>query len=98
MANEKIKKATNYSEHFSEFAGFGPTSTSRHLVSIHFLSNRLEPSIVATAASSEPGKQDLSIGAINEITHECTIYMPLSQLRTLQDSIGEAIKQIEEKL
>lgn len=95
MANEIIKKAINYSEHFAEFVGFGPSTSSKQLVNIHFLSNRLEPSIVGTEDSAEPGKKDISIGAVNEITHECTIYMPLSQLHILKNALEQAIEQIE---
>lgn len=95
MADNKIQKSETYSEHFAEFAGFGSATTSKELVNIHFLSNRLAPTVLSSAESSEPGKTDLQIGATNELCHECTILMPLEQLKVLKATIEQAISQIE---
>lgn len=95
MAAEKIKKSETYSEHFAEFAGFGASSTSQDFVNIHFLSNRLGPTLLSANASSEPGKTDIQVGASNELCHECTIFMSLNQLKVLKSTIEQAISQIE---
>lgn len=95
MGAEKIKKSENYSEHFAEFAGFGSSSTSKELVNLHFLSNRLIPTLLSATASAEPGRTDIQVGALNELCHECTIFMSLDQLKVLKDTIEQAIGQIE---
>lgn len=95
MSDKKLTKSPNYSEHFAEFAGFGPAATSKDVVNIHFLSNRLQPAVMAASEADSSGKQELSIGAVNEVTHECTIFMPFQQLKALKLAIEQAIVQIE---
>lgn len=87
MAQDKITKSAHYSEHYAEYATLAPGAIDADLVNLMFITNKISPTVVGQMASDEQGKTDFQIGAIGEITHECSIMMSYQQLQILKSTI-----------
>ena len=98
MTQEFIKKADNFSEHFAEWASFGPSSVDKNIMNILFVSNRVRPVVRNLQNAEENGTKELTLGAGIEMTHECSIMMNLKQVKAFHAALGRAIETVESKL
>jgi hypothetical protein len=96
MSQSKVPKSANFSEHYAEYVNIAPAAIDSDLVNLMFITNKFSPSVFGQMASDEQGKTDFQIGAVGEITHECSIMMSRQQLEILKETIDSFLKMRSE--
>ena len=97
MEPVKIKPSVDYIETYADFASFAPLpGAEKNLICIHFIANKSIPAVLSqNDIPDQPGRANMQIGSVNELNQQCTVIMPMAQLKALQENIVLLFEQLE---
>ncbi|MDY4387861.1 hypothetical protein [Pectobacterium aroidearum] len=98
MENQSVKmnrleKSANYTEVYAEFASVMPTSKTKDLVSIQFLSTVPFPTVRSQTPVEDNAKMSVEIAVSLELVHSCSLLMPRQGLEELRKSIDDFLSK-----
>ncbi|WP_307744433.1 hypothetical protein [uncultured Pantoea sp.] len=88
---DKMPKAVNFQEHYTEYARATPVPNNHSMVSIQFMVTTPVPVIKNRLDTDDSSEVKVEVGMSTELQHSCSIYFPVSRVA----SLIEQLKKIE---